>query len=120
MATAWMTNSVNSDAQVAGTMSAGTTLAEIGTLLTTMFLYAGWPEDAPRYQRSNMIVMTIGLLGALVAIGLRFEFASALYRIIYALCIQIPSPFSDKANFFSKPVLVRIYYNLEIKVHPKC
>ncbi|KAI8575512.1 hypothetical protein K450DRAFT_142768 [Umbelopsis ramanniana AG] len=69
----WATNSKDKELPLAISLALISALAQLGTIFSTFFLYAGWPSDAPKYIGSNSVNIGLAGLGAFVALILRLD-----------------------------------------------
>jgi predicted MFS family arabinose efflux permease len=69
----WATNSKDKELPLAISLALISALAQLGTIFSTFFLYAGWPTDAPKYIGSNSVNIGLACLGAFVALVLRLD-----------------------------------------------
>ncbi|KAI9278175.1 major facilitator superfamily domain-containing protein [Umbelopsis sp. AD052] len=51
----WATNSKDKELPLAISLALISALAQLGTIFSTFFLYAGWPSDAPKFTGSNSV-----------------------------------------------------------------
>lgn len=77
----WIVNSKDGELSIAITTAIVSAIAQLGTVFSTFFLYAGWVADAPRYTGSNSVNIGLAVLACITALILRLELMR-LNRII--------------------------------------
>lgn len=73
LASSWATNAKDKELPLAISFALISSLAQLGTIFSTFFLYVGWPADAPRYIGSNSVNIGLACLGAIVALIVRLD-----------------------------------------------
>ncbi|GAB5591289.1 hypothetical protein Unana1_06189 [Umbelopsis nana] len=77
----WIVNSKDGELSIAIATAIVSAIAQLGTVFSTFFLYAGWVADAPRYTGSNSVNIGLAGLACITALILRLELMR-LNRII--------------------------------------
>jgi MFS family permease len=70
----WTTNSKDGSVNVAAATAIVSSIAQIGSIVSTYALYEGWPSDKPQYIGSNMINVGLSGLGIVAAVILKLDF----------------------------------------------
>jgi len=70
----WTTNSKDGSVNIAAATAIVSSIGQIGAIISTYALYAGWPSDAPQFIGSNMVNVGLSGMGIIAAILLKLDF----------------------------------------------